>query len=216
MWRIFDVYLVWKFFLTDITTDAAVPTLGNIPEVPAINASTGATLAITDAKLYIPIVSPSTEDNNKLLAQLKTGFKRAIKWNKYRSEMTNQPKTNNLNHLIDPAFSKLNRLFILSFKIKEDEDKDERTSFSKYHRTNVEIKDFNVLIDGNSFSDVPVKNKEETYDKIIEMSKNNDYTTGNLLDYEYFLKHYKLIAIDLSKQFVPENPHLKPKKYFYW
>ena len=72
------------------------------------------------------------------------------------------------------------------------------------------------MIDGNSFSDVPVKNKEETYDKIIEMSKNNDYTTGNLLDYEYFLKHYKLIAIDLSKQFVPENPHLKPKKYFYW
>ena len=59
------------------------------------------------------------------------------------------------------------------------------------------------------FFDVPIKNKEETYKKIIEMSKNNDYTTGNLLDYQYFSKHYKLIAIDLSKQIELENPHLK-------
>ena len=64
----------------------------------------------------------------------------------------------------------------------------------------IEITDFNVLIDGKSFFDVPVKSKEEAYEKIIEMSRNNDYTTGNLLDYEYFSKHYKLIAIDLSIQ----------------
>ena len=69
----------------------------------------------------------------------------------------------------------------------------------------VEIKDFNVLIDEKTFFNVSIKNKEETYEKIIEMSKNNDYTTGNLLDYEYFSKHYKLIAIDLSKQTELEN-----------
>ena len=59
-----------------------------------------------------------------------------------------------------------------------------------------------------------VKNKEETYEKLIEMSKNNDYTTGNILDYEYILKHYKLIAIDLSKQIELENPNLKQQINF--
>ena len=61
---------------------------------------------------------------------------------------------------------------------------------------------------------MPVKSKEETYEKIIEMSKNNDYTIGNLLDYEYFSKHYKLIAIDLSKQIELENPDLKQQINF--
>ena len=78
----------------------------------------------------------------------------------------------------------------------------------------IEITDFNVLIDGKSFFDVPVKNKEEAYEKIIEMNGNNDYTTGNLLDYEYFSKHYKLIAIDLSIQIELENPDLKHQNNF--
>ena len=71
----------------------------------------------------------------------------------------------------------------------------------------------NVLVDGKSFLDVPVKNKE-AYKNIIEISKNNDYTTGNLLDYEYFSKHYKLIAIDLSKQIELENYDLKQQINF--
>ena len=164
--------------------------------------------------MHAPVVILSTQDNNKLLEQLKIGFKRTIKWNKYKSEMTNQTKNNNLNYLIDPAFSKVNRLFVFSFKINEDKDKCNRTSFSKYFMSNVEIKDFNVLIDGKSFSDVPIKNKEETYDKIIEMSKNSDYTTGNLLDYECFSNYYKLIAIDLSKQIELKNPDLKEQINF--
>ena len=61
---------------------------------------------------------------------------------------------------------------------------------------------------------MPVKNKEEAYEKIIEISKNNDYTTGNLFDYEYFSKHYKLIAIDLSKQIELENPDLRQQINF--
>ena len=107
--------------------------------------------------------------------------------------MTNKTKTNNLNYLIDPTFNKVNRIFVLSFENEED-----RKSFSKYYTPSVEIKDFNVLIDDKSFFDVPIKNKKETYGKITEMTKNNDHTTGNLLDYEYFSKHYILIAIDLS------------------
>ena len=170
---------------------------------------TNATFQITDTKLYVPVVTLSTEDDNNFLEQLKSGFKRTIKWNKYRSEMTNQTKTNHLNYLIDPTFTKVNRLFVLSFENEED-----RTSFSKYYVPKVEIKDFNVLIDGKSFFDVPVKNKEEAYEKIMSISKNNDYTTGNLLYYEYFSKHYKLIAIDLSKQIELENPDLKQQINF--
>ena len=66
-----------------------------------------------------------------------------------------------------------------------------------------------MLIDGKSFFDIPIKNGEETYEQIIEMGRNNDCTARNLLDYEYFSKQYKLIAIDLSKQIELENPDLK-------
>ena len=96
--------------------------------------------------------------------------------------------------MIDPTSAKVNRLFVLAFENEED-----RFSFSHYYVPKVEIKDYNVLIDQKSFFEIPVKNKEEAYEAVIEMSKNNDYTTGNLWDYEYFSKHYKLITIDLNK-----------------
>ena len=85
--------------------------------------------------MYVPVVTLPTQDNNKFLEQLRTGFKRTIKWNKYRSEMTNQTKNNNVSYLIRPTFTKVNRLFVLSFKNEE-----ERTSFSEYYTPNVEIK----------------------------------------------------------------------------
>ena len=96
----------------------------------------------------------------------------------------------------------------MSFERIEENNvkKDRRDSFSHYYVSNVEIKDFNVIIDGKSFFDLPVKNKEEAYEKIIEMSRNNDYTTGNLLDFAYFKENYRLIAIDLSKQTKLKDP----------
>ena len=101
-------------------------------------------------------------------------------------------------------FTNFNRLFVLSFS--RNNNTDSRYSFSDYYVPNVEIKDFNVLIDGKSFFDLPVKNEEEAYEKIIDMSNNNDYTTGNLLDFAYFKENYKLIAIDLSKQTKLKDP----------
>ena len=92
--------------------------------------------------------------------------------------MTNQTQNNNLNYLIDPTFTKVNRLFVLSF-----ENEDDRRSFSKYYVPNVQIKDFNVSIDGKSIFDMPVESEEEIYQQIIEMGRNNDYTISNLLDY---------------------------------
>ena len=124
--------------MTDITTKAAF--------LAPANAPAGETFKITDTKLYVPVGTLSTEDDNKLLGQLKKGFKKTIRWNKYRSEMSKQTKTNNVNYLIDPTFSKVNRLFVLSFETEND-----RTSFSKYFTAKVEIKDFNVLIDVKAF-----------------------------------------------------------------
>ena len=96
----------------------------------------------------------------------------------------------------------------MSFERIEENNvkKDHRDSFSRYYVPNVKIKDFNVLIDGKSFFDLPVKNEQEAYEKIVEVSNNNDYTTGNLLDFVYLLKNYKLIAIDLSKQTKLKDP----------
>ena len=169
---------------------------------PAMVAPTGLEFQITDTKLYVPVVTLSKENDKKLLEQLKSGFKRTVKWNKYRSQMTVQSNNNNLNYLIDPTFTKVNRLFVLSFERIEENNvkKDHRDSFSHYYVPNVEIKDFNVLIDGKSFFDLPVKSEEEAYEKSIEMSRVNDYTTGNILDFGYFKENYRLLAIELSKQ----------------
>ena len=118
--------------------------------------------------------------------------------------MSIQPQNNNLNYLIDPRFTNVNRLFVLSFP--RNNNIDSRYSFSTYYVPKVKVNDFNVLVDGKSFFDLPVKNDEEAYGKIIDMSNNSDYTTGNLLDYGYYKKHYRLIAIDLNKQTKIKDP----------
>ena len=168
------------------------------------NAPTGATLSITDCKLYVPAVTLSKDDEIKLLTNIKSGFKREIIWNKYRSQMTTEAINNNLNILIDPTFTNVNRLFVLAYQ-----NADDRQSFSQFYLPRVMVKDFNVIIDKLAFFDLPIKTEEEAYKKIIDISRNNEYTTGNLLDYDYFKKYYKLIAIDLSKQQVlQENEDL--------
>ena len=161
------------------------------------NSITGATFQINNAKLYVPIATLTMNDNSKFLENIKQGFKRTIYWNKYRSEITTQPKNNNLDYLIDPTFRNINRLFVLSFKNGNDDPS--RDVFDKYYMPLVEIKDFNALIDNKPFFDQPVKNKQ-AHEKLIEMSRNDDYTTGNLLDFSYHQNYYKPIGIDLSGQ----------------
>ena len=107
--------------------------------------------------------------------------------------MTVQSNNNNLNYLIDPTFGKFSRLFVLSFATNAEGG--HRDSFSHYYVPSIEIKDVNILIDGKIFFDLPVKNEEKAYEKNIEMSRNNDYATGNLLDTVNFKEHYRLIAI---------------------
>ena len=108
-----------------------------------------AVFEIKDTKLYVPVVTLSKENDIKLLEQLKSGFKRTVKWNKYRSQMTIQSQNNNLNYLIDPTFMNVNILFVLSFP--KNNITDSRCSFSNYYVPKVKVNDFNVLIDGKGF-----------------------------------------------------------------
>ena len=119
--------------------------------------------------------------------------------------MTSEALNNNLNILVDPPFTNVNRLFVLAYgQVNND-----RQSFSRFYLPNVMVKDYNVFIDKLAFFDLPIKTEEEAYEKIIDISRNNEYTTGNLLHYDYFKKCYKLIALDLSKQQVlQENEDL--------
>ena len=156
-----------------------------------------ATFVITDTKLYVPVVTLSTQKNTKFLQQLNSGFKRVINWNKYLSKPELLAQNPNLNHLVEPSFQGVNRLFALAF-----ENDDHRSSTRRYNLPTVEIKDYNIVISGENIFDQSIKNNKITYDNIRKIAKGqgDDYTTGCLLDYPYFTDTYKMIAVDLSKQ----------------
>ena len=139
----------------------------------------------------------STKENAKLLQRLKSGFKKVINWNKYLSKPELLRRNPNLNHLVEPSFQGVNRLFVLAF-----ENDTQRTSHSDYYLPNVETKYYNIMINGENFFDQTIKNNKVTYENIrkIATGQGDDYTTGCLLDYPYFLDTYKMIAVDLSKQ----------------
>ena len=140
------------------------------------------TFTITETNLYVLVVTLLTQDNAKLLPQLKLGFKRTIGWNKYLSKPALLARNANLNYLIEPSFEGVNRLFVLAF-----EDDDQRISNKRYYIPKVEIKDCNVIIDGKNCYDQSIKNNNITYDNIrkIATGQRHDCTTGCLLDYTY-------------------------------
>ena len=125
-----------------------------LDEVAAINRPKDLKFSVTDCKLYVPVVILQTEYQNQLYKYLKPGISIDFKWIKYRSQMINQTATNNLNFLIDPTFNNVSRLFVLAFLNEED-----RRFFSKYYTTTVEIKHYNVIIDGEPFYEIPIKKR---------------------------------------------------------
>ena len=159
-----------------------------------ITKSNGAgTFAITDTKLYVPVVTLSTQEN----AMLKSGFKRVINCNKYLSKPELLLQNPNLDHLVEASFQGVNRLFVLAF-----EDDAQRTAHDSYYLPIVEIKDYNIMINGENFFDQPIKNNKVTYNNIrkIAIGQGDDNTTRCLLDYPYFANTYKMVAVDLSRQ----------------
>ena len=135
------------------------------------------------------MVTLSTQDNAKLLAQLKSGFKRAISWNRYLSKPELLAQTPNLNHLVGPSFQGVKKLFVLTF-----EDDAQRPSNKRYYLPNVEMKDYNVMIHGKKLNQ-PVKANKVTNENIrkIATGQGNDYTTSSLLDYIYSKNYYEML-----------------------
>ena len=138
----------------------------------------------------------STQENTKFLQQLKSGFRRVINWNKYLSKPELLAQNPNLNHLVEPSFQGVNRLFVLAF-----ENDNHRISTNRYYLPIVQIKDYNIMINGENFFDQSIKNNKVTYENIRKFAtgQGDDYTTGCLLDYLYFVDTYKMIAVDLRK-----------------
>ena len=158
-----------------------------------ISSATEATkFKITDTKLYVPVVTLSTKDNAKLLQQLKLGFKSTFNWNKYQPKVSPERRNQYSDFLIDQSFQRVNRLFVLSFENEED-----RKVHTGYYLPKVEIKDYNVMTDGKNFFDQPVKSDMRTYDNIPKIGTGlaDHFTTGCLLNYNYFNNYDKVIAI---------------------
>ena len=139
-------------------------------DISVLSNDTKGTFAITDTKLYIPIVILSTQDNAKLLEQLRSAFKRTINWNKYQPKVSPEIQCHYLDFLTDPSFQVVNRLFVSSFEYEND-----RTVHIKYYLPTVELKYCNVMIDGKNFFDLPVKSSVWTYDNIREISECPQY-----------------------------------------
>ena len=162
-------------------------------------------LKIKSTKLYVPIVTLSTKDNVNLTKQLNKGFKGSVYWNKYKSKIETKTADNgNITRFsLDASFQGANRLFVLAFNDTDgNANKLKRDSHRKYFLPRVDITNYSVLIDGRNFYDQPINDQIKKYDEIRKVAtrKGDDYTTGCLLDYQYFKDHYQLIVVDLSKQ----------------
>ena len=149
-----------------------------------------------NTKLYIPVLTLSTQKNAKLLEELKSGFKRTTNWNKYQSKVTIQELNSNLDYLTNLSFQGVKRLFVLSL-----ENNTHRTIHTGYYIPKVEGKDYNVILTDKSFLTNQLKVVSiRTYNSWkIATGQADDYKIGYLLDCDYFNKHYKMIAIDLAK-----------------
>ena len=164
---------------------------------------------ITNTKLYVPIVTLSRTDKTgktvKLVKLLEDGFNRPVYWNEYQTkiETKNLDNDNLTRFTLYAAFQGVRRLFVLAFNNTDgNANKVERNSHKKYFLSRVNITNSNVLIDRRNFYDQPINDLVKQYDEIRKTAtgQGDDYTTGCLLDYQFFKDHYNLIAVDFSIQ----------------
>ena len=151
---------------------------------------------------YVPVVTLSIEDNARLTKLLSEGFKRSVYWNKYKvilNKIYNQDDY--IRELLDANYQGIKRLFVLAYDNTGDNPVT-ADSHRKYFLPRIKIENYNIEIDGRNFYDQPINDSIKQYDEIRKIStgQGDDYTTGCLLDFAYFEKNYRLIAVDLSKQ----------------
>ena len=169
----------------------------------AADAANNPVFIINDTKLYIPVVTLSKEDNKAFIDQQNKGFQGSIYWNEYKTK--GQDEVANVNAFkyisLDPSFQGVNRLFVMAYD-NVNANRSTRDGRTRYYLPTIDINKYNVIIDGRNFYDNPIESDIEKYRELqkVMIGKGEDYTTGSLLDFNYFKKHYKLIAVDLSKQ----------------
>ena len=157
---------------------------------------------INDTKLYVPVVTLSKEDNKDFIDQQNKGFQRSIYWNKYKTkELTENADANVFKYSnLDSSFQGVSILFVMAYS-RADNNQPTRNGRTKYYLPRIDLEKF-VFIAGRNFYDNPIESDIEKYRELkkVMIGKGEDYTTGSLLDFDYFKKHYKLVAVDLSKQ----------------
>ena len=161
-----------------------------------------AVFIINDTKLYFPVATLSKEDNKDFIEQQNKGFQRSIYWNEYKTkELTENADMNVFKYVnLAPSFQGVNRLFVMAYN--REDGQPTRNGQQKYYLPRISLNKYNVIIDGRNFYNNPIESDIEKYRELkkVMIGKGEDYTTGSLLDYNYFDKHYKLVAVDLSKQ----------------
>ena len=173
------------------------------PNYVLCNLVGASTFTITDAKLYAPIVTLSTEDNAELSELLSGWFKRPLCWNKYKVVPNKTYDENDyLRELLDVGYQGVNRLFVLAYRDCAGAKRVTAHFHRRYFLPRVKIKNYNIEIDGRHFYDKQINDLIKQYDEVINVStgQGGDYTTGCLLDFGYFEKNNRLIAADLSQQ----------------
>ena len=157
---------------------------------------------INDTKMYAPVITLSKEDNKDFIEQKNKGFQRSIYWNEYKTKELNSDADANVFKYInlDPSFQGVNRLLVMAYNKVDGQST--RNGKRKYYLPRIDLNKYNVFIDGRNFYDNPIESDIEKYRELkkVMIEKGEDYTTGSLLDYNYFNKHYKLVVVDLSKQ----------------
>ena len=166
------------------------------------NQAGAAVFIINGTKMYVPVVTLSKEDNKDFIEQQNKGFQRSIYWNEYKTKEINENADANVFKYIklDPSFQGVNRLFVMPYNRANDQPT--RNGQQKYYLPRIDLNKYNVIIDGRNFYDNPIESDIEKYRELkkVIIGKGEDYTAGSLLDFNYFKKHYKLVAVDLSKQ----------------
>ena len=161
-----------------------------------------AVFIINNTKLYILVVTLSKEDNKDFIEQQNKGFQRSIYWNEYKTKEINEDADANVFKYInlDPSFQGVNRLFVMAYNRANGQHT--RNGRRKYYLQRIDLEKYNVIIDGINFYDNPIESDIEKYRELkkVMIGKGEDYTAGSLLDFNYLDKHYKLVAVDLSKQ----------------
>ena len=173
-----------------------------------LTAAATATFKITDVKLYVPIVTLSIEDNAKLSKILNERFKRPIYCNEYKVtpnkiiEIDDVNEGKYIRELLNSSCQGVKRLFVLAYDNTAGNNQVSVDSFKKYFLPRVKIENYNIEIDGRNFYDQPINDSIKQYDEVRKIStgQGDDYTTGCLLEFAYFEKNYRLIAVDLIKQ----------------